>query len=178
MPFDGTELWQQAVVQGNGDGNAVALAWDEATDLLIVLDSLGDRLHRFSAGGTRQAPVALQAAPDGSTIWGDLDVRGGEAYVLDRINRAVRVVSPRPGGATWTQRTVALPARARRLAVAPDRALLTLDRDGWVRRAGPDGIPGRRLRRHPLRPGLRLGAQRPGRRCRRLPCSWATARPA
>jgi Mg-chelatase subunit ChlD/DNA-binding beta-propeller fold protein YncE len=138
---DGTEQWQQAIVLGNGDGNAVALAWDEATRLLLVLDSLGDVLHRFTAEGTRQAPIALQAAPDGSTIWGDLDVRGGEAYVLDRINRAVRVVSPQPGGTTWTQRTIQLPARARRFAVAPDGALLTLDRDGWVRRVSPDGNP-------------------------------------
>ncbi len=136
----GTEVWQQTVAAGGGEGNAVALAWDQASDLLMALDTLGDTLHRFDADGTRLSSIPLQAAPDGSTIWGDLDVRDGRAYVLDRINRAVRVVEPAgPGG--WTQRTIALPARARRIAAAPDGAVLTLERDGWVRRVADDGAP-------------------------------------
>ena len=106
----------------------------------MAVDALGDRLERFDAArGLSTDTIALPASPDDSALWGDLDVDGaGNAYVLDRVNGTVAIVDLGPTGRAM--RTVALPARTRRIAVAPDgQALFALDRDGWVRRFAPDG---------------------------------------
>ncbi len=138
---DGTELWSNLVAEADDEANAIAIAFDAGADQLIALDAGRDMLRRYGPDGTPLGILAgernVQPALDGSTVWGDLALDGdGTAYALDRVNKSVQVV-PRTGA----QRSIALPARARHVAVAPDGTLHTLDRDGWVRRYDAAGAP-------------------------------------
>lgn len=132
--------WQAPV--GGGTGHAAALAIGPAPRRdIVAVDALGDRLERFDAATGRSAgTIDLPPSAGDSALWADLDVdAAGNAYALDRVNGTVAVVPLTAPGPT---RTLALPPRVRRLAVAPDgKALYALDRDGWVHRFDAAGTP-------------------------------------
>ncbi|MEO8083495.1 MAG: VWA domain-containing protein [Ardenticatenales bacterium] len=133
-------LWQTAVGDGTGHAAALAVGPGPRYDIVAV-DALGDELERFDAATGRSAgTVQLPPSAGDSALWGDLDVdAAGNAYALDRVNGTVAVV---PLAAAGPTRTLALPPRVRRLAVAPDGGTLyALDRDGWVRRFDAAGAP-------------------------------------
>jgi Mg-chelatase subunit ChlD/sugar lactone lactonase YvrE len=119
------------------DIQAVSMVYDPAGDSLVVLNSLLNRLHRFSTAGVRGVEVGLRDV-DPNAQWSDLTVdAAGTIYALDRANRRVHVVD-----ASGQQRVVVLPDRARQIEAGPAGQLFTLDRDGWVRRYDVSGATG------------------------------------
>jgi len=143
---DGAPAWQVPAMPAGRDGHAVALAFDPSAPdggAVHLLDGFGGRVYAYRMSDGARMPAAERAladAPDGSTVWADLDRDAeGTLYALDRGARAVHALPAAPDGAP--ARVVPLAARARRLAVAPDGAFYTLDRDGWVRRYTTDGTP-------------------------------------
>lgn len=139
---EGRRLWWREVA-GGGPATLSALALD-GEDKLLALDSGLGAVRRFALDGRPVDALRLQAeaggtgAPDPTrpaAAWVDLatDARGA-VYALDRVGRRVLRLTPDGAG-----RAIPLAGPARRLAVGPDGALVTLDLDGWLRHYASDG---------------------------------------
>ncbi len=131
----GSAIWARGTSVG-----AAAVAYEPTTDSLAVLDGNGYLQHYGAADGSPGAggpTQRLDAPPVPAPDWVDLATGGGGTlYGLERRGPAVTHMAP-----DGRQTRFPVGPGARRITATPEGAVLTLSRDGWVRRYSSDGTP-------------------------------------
>ncbi len=135
---DGTQRWEAEVrnLAPGSEAEIAGIAWDEAGQRLVVLDSGGHRYYYFDELGEPVGDWPLRGSEPRSAYWADMTVDpAGIRYALDPGSGQVR------GWDEYNRLVLELdlPVSASRMDVATDGSVYLLSSDGWARRLAADG---------------------------------------